>query len=1171
MENLSRLNRNITVSFNNVRNDINELKKRLNEELSVIEDTRSNLSDFTSKKEFLDYVSKLDSEIRAVEESYTSSELFEKYKESVIKRIKELEEKVSEKEALESDISDIKENVSALKEKSVTKDDTENVKEEINALKERFDKREEIANKLSDIESVKRQLKRVGEIKAQKSDVEKLITNIDDLSRKVESVDKEKLVLTDLDELKKNIAEIKESVVLKTGYVKQTKDIEELKNALKDLTASVDKVDIGKADKEGYEQLRKSFLLKPELEKSNSDLKKDLVKRINQIKITIEDIELKRKDNNDEINSRIDQLDNDKITAKDFDELINSTKNELKGLSVKLQKFEKKYDTIIKEIEDDFNSFDSLKSDRKEVVEDIKDINEQFEAKISDIKKNLNSIGDKNAELIEEVQKNMDELSINSVSREEFQDTNEKNAKSVQALRNNIGEVNKRIDNLTNDTDSNYEKAEETKVDRAEFNDRLDVLDKDLSNKVSRLQKEIKSMLSNVSDNKGESFSSISEIDDKKIDRLEFNDSIEGLREDIRGEVDKKVAEVEKLKEQIIDFEGNTVTSAFFDQQLGDIQAKIDNLEKMSEKLGDVQEDGASIQSLAKVQEELNRTVRRTTEIEAKLVDKRSLAGFVNQVNSQEAKVKSLEKEFTSSVAANTALYKEIKGLNIRLDKERRLDLDRRKMEKRIEEYKEGRINELKSVIFYVFVGILILALIIFSLFKTSGAGLPGLRSKIITVLIILVILLILLWLPYDKIIPPIQNWWKVIAKEYKTKKEDISRIKKREIAREKKREVKKTAEKKEVGEAPGVLPKLFMFLFAVGILLLLIVIIANSFGWLASISITKLLILTVIVGIIGIALSYKEMAKSTINYPLVILAGISIGLYIFTKTGRYGWLSYIISIISALIIVFVLSMFYENGEAKGKKEEDEKGVIDKVVDFFTEEEDEIVEEKKPAKKEKEKKVKKEAKAEKKVEIEEEEEKESSIWILWLILLIVVFIVFVAVVLGVIYGIYKLIRYLLRVLYPYIYAHKWTLLGIIVAIIVIYLVYYLIRKAQQSEEKIEGKWFNYLKILVNVVFYLSLLWILVLLIYEIVKWVLFVNINYFLAIVIVLGILAHWLKPEGVKKKSFLTSVIIGLIGALFVYTKIMAIGPWKYVVAIVVFIVILVIDKWISEDIDEI
>jgi peptidoglycan/LPS O-acetylase OafA/YrhL len=106
-------------------------------------------------------------------------------------------------------------------------------------------------------------------------------------------------------------------------------------------------------------------------------------------------------------------------------------------------------------------------------------------------------------------------------------------------------------------------------------------------------------------------------------------------------------------------------------------------------------------------------------------------------------------------------------------------------------------------------------------------------------------------------------------------------------------------------------------------LLAFLLLLLINEFYKVKFINMTIMLIIVVVFGIISILLPSepeKKHAKRTIyDDVLVYIIGIIGGVIVFLKTREMGWLSYVIAVVTFLLVVLLGSIIYDESEDKAK------------------------------------------------------------------------------------------------------------------------------------------------------------------------------------------------------------------------------------------------------------
>ncbi len=99
-------------------------------------------------------------------------------------------------------------------------------------------------------------------------------------------------------------------------------------------------------------------------------------------------------------------------------------------------------------------------------------------------------------------------------------------------------------------------------------------------------------------------------------------------------------------------------------------------------------------------------------------------------------------------IASDNALLKELKKLNDSIVNERKYDLDRIKIEKKIIEKKNEQIESFKSVFFSVALGVAAFAILGYYYFSSQGLILPDIGKKLLFAIVVLVVLAAVILVP---------------------------------------------------------------------------------------------------------------------------------------------------------------------------------------------------------------------------------------------------------------------------------------------------------------------------------------------------------------------------------------------------------------------------------------
>jgi len=110
---------------------------------------------------------------------------------------------------------------------------------------------------------------------------------------------------------------------------------------------------------------------------------------------------------------------------------------------------------------------------------------------------------------------------------------------------------------------------------------------------------------------------------------------------------------------------------------------------------------------------------------------------------------------------------------------------------------------------------------------------------------------------------------------------------------------------------------------FQVLLLAFLLLLLVNDFYKVKFINMTLMLVIVVVFGILSILLPAepeKKAVKRTIyDDILVYVIGIIGGVIVFLKTRELGWLSYVIAVVTFLLVVLLGSIIYDESKGKAK------------------------------------------------------------------------------------------------------------------------------------------------------------------------------------------------------------------------------------------------------------
>jgi FtsH-binding integral membrane protein len=646
-----------------------------------------------------------------------------------------------------------------------------------------------------------------------------------------------------------------------------------------------------------------------------------------------------------------------------------------------------------------------LRNSFKAVRRDMEDLKRGLNRRLSDIEELRRSIDEKikdpvNKEAlerfkkeIEKLQKSIEGITKDSINKEELERVKTEVKEKIWEIKEEVRKcvplgkdiaghkiiellIKERAKDIGNIKKSSVGEMDIRRMKRTiyELEDYVEVLEDKFNKKMSDFERKIAYKLWEISSLKDDLEITKSEIVTSDYFRKqvkELDKSINELRslvEDVeqrstsKDELKESVEEIKrefaKVQRKTNDVYGSAVTSTYFDQQISRIDAEINWLRETVENS---REGAIKDVDLNRIVGQLNAkigAVRLELEKLGDYVSKEEFNSKVSLINQQEDKISKLEKKFRDAVATNTALYKELRRVNEAIDEDRRLDIDRIKLEKKIRAYKDEKIETFRGTLLYIFLGLLSFTVVMYFYMLRSPMVFPGLGGKISLVVIVLIVLLIIIFLPYKKIMPIVEKglyWFKRgvrVKKKEKVKEKVIKPTIKEEGLFKKIKKVveslfregeakliRKKVKKVKVEEAPKLVmekkseieyvKKGISFVFQVSLLLFLITLIVKEFKEITFINLTYFLIFVVIFGILhSIFPTCKEKTGGRTNYFMVALLSLIGAVFIYSKIRQLGWLAWIIAIVSGILIAMLSAMFLE---------EEKEGVNEKKIvnNFF--------------------------------------------------------------------------------------------------------------------------------------------------------------------------------------------------------------------------------------------
>lgn len=226
-------------------------------------------------------------------------------------------------------------------------------------------------------------------------------------------------------------------------------------------------------------------------------------------------------------------------------------------------------------------------------------------------------------------------------------------------------------------------------------------------------------------------------------------------------------------------------------------------------------------------------------------------------------------------------------------------------------------LNEHKTTFFIIFV--LILGLQIFALLK-SKVSFPGLEDRVWPFLLISFLLFIISYFSDPRLLRKAAALLKKKPKKIKKRKNISFAKKKKKIDFFNKLYLMFLLQIRKLNDFRAIVNFLFQLFLVVYLILLLI----NEFVAVKFMNLNYLLVLTIISGVLTVIFPVKkeveEKPMKSFDKVLIYVLAIIGMILIFIKTKDLGWLSYVISIISGVLIVLVGYLVYEDDEEEELK-----------------------------------------------------------------------------------------------------------------------------------------------------------------------------------------------------------------------------------------------------------
>jgi hypothetical protein len=524
--------------------------------------------------------------------------------------------------------------------------------------------------------------------------------------------------------------------------------------------------------KKAEKEMKQDFDVLPDVIKKISNEIEDIKK----LKDTILDINTFDKKIN-EINNTIKKIETKETSLKNDIEIIrNETPN--KGhVEIELKKGEKRISEAEKNINKKVKAVNKFQTLIKDIAKfsDIENVKEYLISRINSINNDINELANKaefqklksetdnKIRLIEQEASKAKEYSYNQIEKIKKEQSSKINDK-IQIIDKNISEELK-----------NQEAKIKKYADNKILNAKKDIqINKDIINKLEN------SKFVNYPE-----FQKLKSETDNKI-RLIEQEASKTKEYSIKchkqinklSSIEKKLAEDNiTIQDKIQDVITNKELDKFKKQQYNIIQKKIEYIDsKISDEISELQDsiknnklkDKEISKKIDEKIYELNNQIKAEIdslfhEIEEnnsrqKLISKKIISEINTNNESLKQKMIELDKkiasknktidDFERKIASDNALLKELKKVNDNILHERKYDIDKIKIEKKIIEEKNKQVENFKSIFFNVAIGVIAFAIVGYYYYSSQGLLMPQIGEKLIFIFILLIALGIIIFLP---------------------------------------------------------------------------------------------------------------------------------------------------------------------------------------------------------------------------------------------------------------------------------------------------------------------------------------------------------------------------------------------------------------------------------------
>ncbi len=290
------------------------------------------------------------------------------------------------------------------------------------------------------------------------------------------------------------------------------------------------------------------------------------------------------------------------------------------------------------------------------------------------------------------------------------------------------------------------------------------------------------------------------------------------------------------------------------------------------------------------------------------LVKKEDLETLKNQLSEQfleqkrhSVELEALKARIREDIATNQVAYKEMVQLNERLTKGKMMP--KALLEQKMMGYEHGQGRKVRTVLYSVFASIMVIAILAI-IYNWFTGGIPALNTALWIAAIGAIVMLILLSLPYERMMSSMRA--------DRVEKEQVSVVKEQKKQKVVKEAVAKRSKQKTSGL--GIFSTVLNWIFVILLLAFVLLIIANEFVPVPYVNFTYLLIALAVVGLIAYLFQDPAKKYKKSREYVSLLLGIGCAFYIYTRIRDLGWIAYLLTVVSFVIIV-LLAMFFLSSE----------------------------------------------------------------------------------------------------------------------------------------------------------------------------------------------------------------------------------------------------------------